>query len=86
MKCANCTHWEERPEYQSVKGLGLCKKAPMLSDVTEWREPENPDDYHDRVLTAEHADTLMFVQDGLDFIAKLFTKPEFFCAHFTEGK
>jgi hypothetical protein len=88
MRCDHCQHWTpggEPDSYRQYEGIGHCDKPIMLWDATEWVEREG-DDGHDyyRVKTEAAGDTKMFVQDGSDYRANLFTASDFFCAHFVE--
>jgi len=66
----------------AVPELGQCTKVVMLWDATEW--VENEEGWGSDRLVKEKYDTQMsFVQDASDYRAYLWTKPEFFCAHFT---
>jgi hypothetical protein len=99
MRCDQCKHWVNDPNDKRHKyppatqlGLGLCAKADMLLESTEWRSKnERPLDfesevdgvfYPERKFDAAHEDVKMFVQDASDYRADLWTKPDFFCAHF----
>ena len=37
-----------------------------------------------RVLAPEYADYRFFAQDGSDYVATVYTTPDFFCADFTK--
>ena len=84
MRCDDCRHWEPEPEsYRAIKGIGECTKAVELWETTEWTKDESGEDsYCDRTVKAEYIDQMSFVQDGSDYSASLWTKPEFFCAHY----
>jgi hypothetical protein len=92
LRCDKCKHWtQERTVghygYRAVAELGECTKAVQLWDATEWasQDVDNPDSYTIRGIKPDLADQMSFVQDGSDYMASLWTKPQFFCAHF-EGK
>ena len=82
IRCDGCQYWINDPEenYRAVSGIGECKKAVELWDATEWVKNEG-DGYTERLVKPELADQMSFVQDGSDYSASLWTKPEFFCAH-----
>ncbi len=84
MRCDTCQFWDPKntDAVFDTDGLdlGRCDKAMQLWDASEW----SYDDDGERVLrTAKDAGQMMFVQDGSDYRADLYTKPGFFCAHFT---
>jgi hypothetical protein len=90
MRCDECKHWsrsEEQGEKKRANGLIVrrCQRAPEWWEATEWREdgPEDPDRPFEiiRTLKPEHSGTKMFVQDGSDYVAYLYTAADFFCAH-----
>ena len=56
-------------------------KAKPFWDCTDWGTEET--DYV-RMLTPKFKDLKMFVQDGSDYSAHLWTRPNFFCAHFED--
>jgi len=85
MRCDHCRHWFLDPEdsYRAIPGIKECRKAVQLWDATEWVEDE-PDEDGDLGVNRLPKDStqMSFVQDGSDYMASLWTKPEFFCAHF----
>lgn len=75
-KCATCKFWEapKSDRYGEVAGVGRCSKVVQFWDASEWDK-----DGDGRKLRPEFSDSLAFVQDGSDFRAYLYTKPEFGC-------
>jgi hypothetical protein len=75
-ECRNCAHWQPADEYETGHSLGVgrCGAAPMLWDSTEWSDEGDA-----RSFTAEAVDKTAFVQDGSDYIARLYTKPQHGC-------
>lgn len=75
-RCVNCKFWGKADEYETghSQGLGRCEYMPMLWNATEWRENEEG-----RVFKDRYKDTLAFVQDGSDYSANLYTRPDFGC-------
>jgi hypothetical protein len=75
-ECRNCAHWQPADEYETGHSLGVgrCGAAPMLWDSTEW-----DDEGEARAFTSASADKTAFVQDGSDYIARLYTKPQHGC-------
>lgn len=65
MNCANCKHWG-RWTYQD---LGTCRKVVRFWEIHEDGYDE---DYH-------RNNSKFFVQDGEDWSAALFTRPDFGC-------
>lgn len=90
MKCENCKYWTDKDSYddwdidQEKKDMGLrrCSKAMELFEATEWRDVNG--DYR-RAPKPQFEDQKFFVQDGSDYKAEMFTKPDFFCAHFEDS-
>lgn len=77
MKCKYCQFWRlDHDEYNDMRGVGKCTKAVEIWDVSEWTGTV-------RALKPEYVDQMMFVGDGSDYKANLFTRSDFFCAHFT---
>lgn len=78
MRCDKCKYWEQKEEQYSDEikiGLGECTKAKPFWEVTEWSNDG-------RVMMKEFEDLKMFVQDGSDYSAHLWTRPDFGCTHF----
>ena len=75
-RCKTCKFWEppKSQSYGEVPGVGRCQKVVQFWDSAEWDE-----DGDGRKLRPEFADALAFVQDGSDYRADLYTKPEFGC-------
>ena len=65
MNCGNCKHWG-RWTYQD---LGTCRKVVRFWEIHEDGYDE---DYH-------RNNSKFFVQDGEDWSAALFTRPDFGC-------
>ncbi len=83
MRCDECKYWQPEPEgYRMIRDVGLCSKAVQLWAATEWVLTEGDDAYCDRVVKPELIGQMSFVQDGSDYHADLWTKAQFFCAHF----
>jgi len=79
-RCELCMYWNaEIDEYdlRANLGLGKCKKVALLWDATDWAE-----DGLSLEFTKEGNNLQAFVQDGSDYIAYLYTRPEFYCAQF----
>lgn len=86
MRCDECQFWQlDDKEMHEIKGLGRCTKAMQLWDATEWvPDDDGEPGWCDRRVKAEHADQMSFCNDGSQYSASLWTKAEFFCAHFTK--
>lgn len=81
MRCDSCKHWgreDDTHDQAQVLGVRKCWSAVELWEASEW----NADS--DRVAKPEYSDQKMFVMDGSSYMASLFTKPDFFCAHFEQ--
>jgi hypothetical protein len=78
MKCADCKHWKPCEQYETGRsqGMGRCEATPMFWDHTEWN------DDCERVIKPAAASITAFVQDGSDYSATLYTRPEHGCTMF----
>lgn len=76
--CKSCKYWKLDAQHPGL-GLGHCTRAKMLWDNTQWDDDYTARKFSDR----NHAG--MFVQDGSDYHASLFTLPTFGCTEFVEG-
>lgn len=88
MRCDKCRHWTaggEEGGFRRYDVIGHCKRPLQLWNATEWLEVEDDEHSYYRVRNEAAADTKMFVQDGSDYRANLFTASDFFCAHFEES-
>ena len=74
MRCDECKYWN-KDESRAQANVSLCTAAKQLWNCTEW-----DDKTLERVLKPECSDMKMFVQDGSDYSASLYTAPDFFCA------
>ncbi|WP_156387782.1 hypothetical protein [Methylobacterium sp. Leaf399] len=84
MRCDACRHWGNEVTHVEL-GFMLreCNAVPMLWDATEYKRADDEDPCsYGRVLLDEYKNTMAFVQDGSDYKALVYTKPEFFCANF----
>ena len=84
MRCDECRHWmKDADRYNRVPGIGQCVKAIQLWDATEWtKDADGDDDYCQRVVKPKYDGQMSFVSDSSDYHARLWTMPQFFCAHF----
>ncbi len=75
-QCKTCFFWEppKNESYGEVPGVGRCSRVVQYWDATEW--DKNGDR---RQLRQEFINSLAFVQDGSDYRADLYTKPDFGC-------
>ena len=81
MTCQNCKHWERREWSDLDSNLAICTKATMLFEASKWT---SLDGVVSRTIKPEHKDTKMFVQDASDYSAYLYTRNDFFCAHWEQ--
>lgn len=84
MKCETCKYWgrfnrEWKVDEQEIFGTKSCGKAMQLWDAGEWKY--NDDDNCEFILKPEFKEQKMFVKDGSDYMADLYTTADFFCAH-----
>jgi uncharacterized metal-binding protein len=78
-KCKTCKHWDTlNPRYNSNRAVRRCDKAVQLFDVEEWVVIDGRTKLE---IIPEYKDQLMFTQDGSSYAASLYTRAEFFCAH-----
>lgn len=75
MRCDKCAHWSIE-QGEEIINVRRCNKALELWEATEWNE-----DY-DRVAKPNFEGQMMFVMDGSSYSASLYTRPDFFCAHY----
>ncbi len=72
-KCKNCGSWNDvNKEGMSV---GLCKGADALFNCLEWNHKAATIQFTD-----DCKDIMMFCQDGCDWRAHLYTRPEHYCS------
>lgn len=71
--CATCKHWSKDGGYQR-RGVGECEAVMEFWEASKWDE-----DTDERVIAPEHASVTAFAQDGSDYRARLFTRPEHGC-------
>lgn len=76
--CSTCKFWNfdsnREDSSEAALGLGACQAARMFWDCTKW-----DDDGNARMFTDDAAGETAFVQDGSDYFARLYTKPEHGC-------
>ena len=78
MKCADCTFWAPQTEsgvrsVSRVRGrsFGVCERARHFWNATEWIYQDEREDEDDFTRMKDGEDSLMFVQDGSDYLAYL---------------
>ena len=79
--CETCAYWDEEQEFDRLKNIRQCTKAVQLFDAEEW---VNVDGETKLVMLPEHKDQMMFTQDASSYHASLYTRNDFFCAHWEE--
>lgn len=83
MRCDACKHWTgedapgDRRRWNRVE-VRECRRVHEMWDATEWAREGGETILR---LKPERADDKMFVQDGSDYAAYLYTTADFFCAH-----
>lgn len=87
MRCDECKYWlRDKDEGRRAGSLKVqpCSKAAQWWNATEWTDEEDPDlDWdNQRRVRPEFEGTKMFVQDGSDYHAELYTTADFGCTHF----
>lgn len=87
MKCADCKYWDRDKDEAKWAGslrVQACHKAPQWWVATEWTNKTDPECEWDnyRRVRPEYEGTKMFVQDGSDYLATLYTAADFGCVHF----
>jgi hypothetical protein len=79
--CATCKHWRQ-PDYQGEKGklagVKECARIHPLWEAAKWIR-DAKDGEGDYQLTEDGKQSSAFVQDGSEYMAILFTKPDFSC-------
>jgi hypothetical protein len=74
--CETCKFWDRSSDdYRTHHrlGLGACTAVVMFWDSTEW------DENGEQVFSERAKDVMAFVQDGSDYKAYLYTRPQFGC-------
>lgn len=73
--CQTCKHWASGASYDPGfnLGLGRCQATLMFWNSTDWDEGGS------RTWAPEAQNKTAFVQDGSDYSAHLYTKPEHSC-------
>jgi hypothetical protein len=80
--CNKCKYWNIE-EGRMRGAIGLCTKPIPLWDATEF---DYDDPQYMRKPLEKFKNLKMFCQDMSDCHATLYTKPDFFCAHYEEIK
>ena len=79
MKCETCKYWETpNPRHNNHRKVHRCNKAVQLFDVEDWVVIDGETQLE---IIPEYKDQLMFTQDASSYAASLYTRAEFFCAH-----
>lgn len=80
MRCDECKYWNlvENKYSSNPEEIKLCNKPVALWDATQWEKPFEGK----RKFKEEFKDLKMYVQDGSDYRAMLYTTADFFCYHF----
>jgi predicted acetyltransferase len=83
MKCENCKYWAKGGDEDYIKLIdaGICNKARMFWDSTEWSENKETN-VTERTVIKEYKNNGVFVQDGSDYRASMITQPDFGCVKF----
>lgn len=79
--CETCAYWDEKHEFDRSKNIRRCNKAVQLFDAEEWVDVDGETKL---VMLPEHKDQMMFTQDASSYHASLYTRNDFFCAHWEE--
>ena len=76
--CKTCKYWESFNKEEHYKqDLGECMKAVLFWNAYDWnKETGYPE------IIEECKDDKMFVQDGSDYVAALYTRSDFGCVSF----
>lgn len=85
MRCADCKYWNVNlssgDEADGLYGSKRCGKAVQMWDAGRWHfDADSRTTTYD--LFPQHKGQKMFVKDGSDYRADLYTTSDFFCAHF----
>lgn len=81
--CENCIHWKKPDahdwnEKMKIIGVGECCRIHPLWDAEDY-VPDAKEGEPEYMLTEDGKNSSAFVQDGSDYMAALFTKPDFSC-------
>lgn len=82
MNCKDCRYWDkfDRKYKSALNSVGVCNRAMQWWDATEWSLGGED------VLKEEAKERKMFVQDGSDYHATLYTTPDFGCIEFKKNE
>lgn len=88
MKCEDCKFWinDENcldDDVQALPNVKRCSKVVEIWEASEWQIKGHK--WPDRVMKPEFKDQKSFVMDGSSYMAYLYTRNDFFCAHFEEA-
>lgn len=78
-RCKTCKHWAQDESYGNLP-VGRCNKAVELWKVSVWKKDADGD--YVNAIDEDICTTGMFVQDGSDYMAMLFTKDTFGCVEY----
>jgi hypothetical protein len=80
--CGNCCYWKQHDdefnEKRNIVGVGECTRIHPLWEAAEWIDDAKEGEPAYR-LTEDGKQSSAFVQDGSEYMATLFTKPDFSC-------
>ena len=76
--CETCQFWTELHKYNTHKNIRKCNRPVQLWDAEDW---VNRDGETVREILPEYKDLMMFTQDASSYQASLYTRNDFFCAH-----
>lgn len=86
MNCKTCKYWITDPEGRRYDdqsamriGLGVCGIVELFFDCTRWNEEGKARELIDPTRLA-------YVQDSSDYIASLYTAPEFGCVQYEAAR
>jgi len=77
--CETCKYWAKpNSRYNEHRMVRRCEKAVQLFDAEDWIEVDGKTQL---VIIPQYKDQMMFTQDASSFAASLYTRNNFFCAH-----
>ena len=79
--CKECVYWGEDNDAPMWRGLRRCMKAIMMENGWDWKHTDQGTENVELDPTL-----MMYVEDGSSYYAALFTKPNFYCAHFEKAE
>lgn len=99
MRCDRCKHWPDKADEWEAEQAGLrhCKAVRARWDIADEASEaaglagtrDDSEEAEEKFMAVRREalhKARAYVQDGSQYTASLWTRPDFFCALFTEAK